>query len=54
VGRQYDDEQIAKLRQINQLLQQALNECQRLVRQAEIASEHTGQDNAPTKAQRRP
>jgi hypothetical protein len=53
VGRQYDDEQIAQLRQVNQLLQQALDECQRLVRQSEIASEQTGQDNEPTKAQRR-
>jgi hypothetical protein len=47
LGSQYDEEQIAKFKEVNRLLKQALEQCEKLVREAELANQQSGQDNDP-------
>ncbi len=43
------DDRISNLRRVNDLLQQALQQTQALLRQAELENRESGQDNEPDK-----
>jgi hypothetical protein len=42
-----DDEQIAKLKEVNRLLREALNTCRTLLAGGHQSVQETGQDNEP-------
>jgi hypothetical protein len=42
-----DDEEIANVRRVNELLSQALEQCQKLLTELENASRKSDQDNEP-------